>query len=144
MVVPRRDAVNEPKSGVGGWLALLCLLLIVWRPVTLAVSTASSMSSLGFRGLSMAVVVVAQLMVAGVGVSAGLALLNRRRGADAFARWSLFLAAAMDVFVYSTSFLPNRRMPGTTPFYIAASLAYHGAWIAYLTLSRRVQRTFSV
>ncbi|HVH27019.1 MAG TPA: DUF2569 family protein [Vicinamibacterales bacterium] len=142
MVVPRHDEVNEPGMGIGGWLALLCLLLLVWRPLNLAVATAGSLGSLTFRGLPMAVVVVAQLLVTGVGVAAGLALMNRRRGAATFAMWSLILSACMDVFVYSTSFLPNRRMPGTTPAFIAASLIYHGVWIAYLSRSKRVRNTF--
>jgi hypothetical protein len=144
MVVPRPDRVNEAKSGIGGWLALLCLLLLVWRPVTLAVSTARSLGSLSLRGLPMGLVVVAQLAVAGIGVSAGLALVNRRRGADVFAVWALGLSAAMDLFVYSTSFLPNRRMPGTTPLFVAASVVYHGVWIAYLLRSSRVRNTFNV
>ena len=142
MVVPRHGEVNESGGGGGGWLALLCLLLVAWRPLNLAITTARSLSSLSLRGLPMAVVVVAQLMVTGVGVSAGLALMNRRRGAVTFAVWALALSAAMDLFVYSTSFLPSSRMPGTTPLFAAASLAYHGGWIAYLFYSKRVRRTF--
>ena len=42
MVVPQRGEVNEQThetpSGIGGWLALLCLLLLVWQPLTLALS----------------------------------------------------------------------------------------------------------
>jgi hypothetical protein len=143
MVALREHEVNERKTGVGGWLALLCLLLLVWRPLNLAVITARSLGSLSFRGLPMALVVFAQLLVAGIGVSAGLALMNRRRGAPTFATWSLILSAVMDLFVYSTPFLPNRRMPGTTPVFVAASLVYHGIWIAYLVRSKRVRATFS-
>jgi uncharacterized protein DUF2569 len=145
MVVPGDEEVNEvtdPSPGIGGWLALLCLLLLVWRPLNLAIVTAGTLGSLTFRGLPMALVVVAQLLVTGMGVSAGLALINRSRGAARFAMWSLILSACMDVFVYSTSFLPNRRMPGTTPAFIAASLIYHGVWIAYLSRSKRVRNTF--
>jgi len=38
----------------GGWLALLCLLLLVWQPLTLALSIARSLTSLTIRGLPMA------------------------------------------------------------------------------------------
>ena len=146
MVVRPRDEVNEQTretpSGVGGWLALLCLLLLVWQPLTLALRTARSISSLQLRGMPMATVVVAQLMVTGIGVAAGLALLGLRRGADTFAKWSLLLSAGMDLFVYTTPFLPNNRLPGTTPLFALASLTYYVIWIAYLSRSKRVQSTF--
>ena len=82
-------------------------------------------------------------MVAGIGVGAGLALLGSRRGAVTFAKYSLLLSAGMDHFVYSTPFVPNNRLPGTTPFFVSASLTYYAIWIAYLSRSKRVRNTFS-
>jgi hypothetical protein len=143
MVVPRREPVNDMKSGIGGWLLLLCLLLLVGHPAVLAISAARSLGSLSIRGLPVALVVVGQLIVAGIGVGAGLALLGCRCGAAAFARISLALSAAMDLFVYTTPFLPNNRLPGTTPLFVIASLTYYAIWIAYLFRSRRVHNTFS-
>ncbi len=55
---------------------------------------------------------------------------------------ALALSAAMDLIVYTTSIVPNNRLPGTTPFYIAWSLVLHGVWGLYLLRSRRVRRTF--
>ena len=144
MVVPPRTGVNEvvQPDDVGGWLLLLCLLLLIGQPVSLAVSATRSLGALPVRGLPLALVVVGQLLVAGVGVAAGLALLGRRRGAVSLAKWSLLLSAAMDQFVYATPFLPNNRLPGTTPLYAAASLAYYALWLEYLLRSKRVRRTF--
>jgi hypothetical protein len=146
MVVPRRDMVNEEaasgKSGVAGWLLLLCLLLLVGQPVSLAIGAARLLGSLAMRGLTLALVIVGQLMVAGIGVGAGLALLGSRRGATTFAKWSLVLSAGMDLFVYSTPFVPNNRLPGTTPLFLIASLTYYAIWIAYLSRSKRVRNTF--
>lgn len=148
MVVPPRDRVNDEAdqvdkmpSGVGGWLLLLCLLLLVGQPINLAIGAARALGALPMRGLPLALVVLGQLMVAGIGVAAGLALLGCRRGAATFARWSLALSAAMDLFVYATPFLPNNRLPGTTPLFAIASLAYSTAWIAYLSRSKRVRNT---
>lgn len=121
---------------------MLCLLLLVGQPVSLAVSAARSLGALPTKGLPLALVVIGQLSVAGVGVAAGLALLGRRRGAVALAKWSLLLSAAMDQFVYATPFLPNNRYPGTTPVFAAASLAYYAVWLEYLLRSKRVRRTF--
>jgi hypothetical protein len=147
MVAPRQDAVNGEieyaAKGIGGWLLLLCLLLLVGHPIVLAFSAARALASLAMRGMPVAVVVIAELVVAGIGVAAGLALLGGHRGAATFARWSLALSAAMDLFVYTTPFLPNNRRPGTTPLFIAASAAYYATWIVYLSRSKRVRHTFS-
>jgi hypothetical protein len=150
MVAPRSPGVNAVKdeagnspSGVGGWLLLLCLLLLVGQPINLAISAARALGALPMRGLPLALVVVGQLMVAGIGVGAGLALLGCRRGAATFARWSLLLSAGMDLFVYSTPFVPNNRLPGTTPLFVIASLAYYAIWMAYLSRSKRVRNTSS-
>lgn len=155
MVVPRGPGVNdvneadgvntqidERSSGVGGWLLLLCLLLLVGQPINLAIGAARALGALPMRGLPLALVVLGQLMVAGIGVGAGLALLGCRRGAATFAKWSLLLSAGMDFFVYTTPFVPNNRFPGTTPLFVIASLVYYAIWIAYLSRSKRVRQTF--
>ena len=116
MVVPRGSGVN----GVGGWLLLLCLLLLVGHPINLAIGAARALGALPMRGLPLALVVVGQLMVAGIGVGAGLVLFQGRRGAATFAKWSLILSAGMDLFAYTTPFLPNNRLPGTTPIFVIA------------------------
>src|SRR5437660_745940 len=132
MVVPRDPPVNE-MTGVGGWLLLLCLLLLVGQPINLAVGSARALGALPMRGLPLALVVLGQLTVAGIGVGAGLALLGCRRGAATLAKWSLLLSAGMDLFVYTAPFLPNNRLPGTTPLFVIASLTYYAIWIAYLS-----------
>jgi len=139
----RHDRVDRMTSGVGGWLLLLCLMLLVGQPLNLAIGAARALGALPMRGLPLALVVVGQLMVAGIGVGAGLALLGCRRGAATFAKWSLLLSAGMDLFVYTTPFLPNNRLPGTTPIFIVASLTYYAIWIAYLSRSKRVRNTFN-
>ena len=144
MVVPQGDGVDNIPRGVGGWLLLLCLLLLVGQPINLAIGAARALGSLPMRGLPLALVIIGQLIVAGIGVGAGLALLGGRRGASTFATWSLFLSAGMDLFVYTTPFVPNNRLPGTTPLFVIASLAYYGVWIAYLSRSTRVKNTFGL
>jgi hypothetical protein len=136
------DGIGQMPSGIGGWLLLLCLLLLVGQPLNLGIGAARALGALPMRGMPLALVLLGQLMVAGVGVGAGLALLGSRRGAPTFAKWSLLLSAGMDLFAYTTPFLPNNRLPGTTPLFIAASLAYYGVWIAYLSRSKRVRNTF--
>jgi uncharacterized protein DUF2569 len=154
MVAPRGGEVNEtarqrgaaPEGGgargVGGWLLLLCALLLLGQPLSVAIASAHALDSLAMRGTPLALALLARMMVAGVGIAAGMALAGGRRGAPAFATASLALSAAMDLFAYTTRYLPNNRPPGTTPYFIAAALAYYAIWIAYLFRSDRVRNTF--
>ena len=131
----------SPK-GVGGWLLVLCALLLVWQPVSLGFVASGVFDAVAVRGLSLALVLLLRLAVTALGIAAGLALAGGRPYAVAIAKWSLTASAAVDVFVYLTPFFPNNRFPGDTPFYVAWSLAYNGAWLMYLFRSRRVRSTF--
>ena len=146
MVFPASERVNDSgdqqKQGIRGWLLLLCLLLLVGHPVSLALGLSAALGALPIRGLSLALVIVARILVAAVGIGAGIALLGVRPGAVRLAQWSLGLSAAMDTFVDTTSFYPRNRLPGTTPLVVAASLAYYTIWLVYLVRSRRVRHTY--
>ena len=108
---------------VRGWLLLLCVLLLVWQPFSLSLTTA---------------VLVARLFAAALGIAAGLSLLQRKPGAVTIARASLIVSAAVDIFVYATPWFPSNRPPGDAAFILAGSLAYYAAWLAYLARSKRV------
>ena len=90
-----------------------------------------------------ALILILRLMVIGFGMAAGRALQTVQPGAVTLARAALLASAATDVFVYTTPFFPNNRPPGDTPLYVAATLAYHGAWLVYLMRSRRVHATYA-
>jgi hypothetical protein len=136
------DSARDEPSGIGGWLLLLCLLLLVWRPVSSALVGSQALSALSVRGPSLAVALAALTLVTAFGVAAGIALLARRGPAVGMAIAALLLSAALDLVIYTTSYFPSNRMPGDDFFYVAASLIYHGAWLAYLFGSRRVRNTF--
>ena len=133
---------QDAPRRVGGWLLVLCRLLIVLHPLSLAVTASNVMNALFLRGAPVAIVLLMRLAVVAFGVAAGRMLQNVRPGAIELARVALLASAALDVFVYTTPFFPSNRMPGDTTFYVIASLAYHGAWIAYLARSKRVRATF--
>jgi len=130
------------RVGIGGWLLLLCRLLIVFHPLSLAVTASNVLNAMFVRGASVAIVLILRLVVVAFGVAAGRALQTLRPDAVRFARLALLMSAATDVFVYTTPFFPSNRLPGDTTYYVAASLAYHGAWLAYLARSKRVRMTF--
>jgi hypothetical protein len=132
------------KSGVGGWLLVLCLLLLIWQPISLGLVASSVLDSLASGGLPAVLILLTRLLVTGFGIGAGLALLGRRPGAVTLAKVSLALSAATDVLVYTTPFFPSNRAPGETPLYLAVSLTYSTVWMVYLFRSRRVRETFSI
>ena len=129
-------------SGVRGWLLVLCLLLLVWQPVGLALAASRLVDAIAIRGVGLALVLLLRLLIAALGIAAGIALVGERPYAVAMARLALVASAAGDLFVYLTPYMPNNRVPGDTPYYIAVSLAYSGAWLMYLVRSRRVRNTF--
>jgi hypothetical protein len=140
---PRVTTVSGTRSGVGGWLLVLCGLLIVWQPLSLGLVASGVLDALPVRGLPLALVLMARLLVTAFGIAAGLALLSRRPAAPTMAKVSLAASAAIDVFVYTTHYFPSNRLPGDTPLFIAVSLAYHAIWLTYLFRSKRVRHTFS-
>jgi hypothetical protein len=132
---------HHPRP-VGGWLILLCRLLLVYQPVSLALSASAALNSWPTRGPKVLVAIAIRVVVTGINVAAGLALTNRAPSAVRLAQAALLLSAACDVFILTTSFYPNNRPPGDTPFYVAATLLYHSIWLVYLARSRRVRATY--
>ena len=127
---------------MGGWLVLLCRLLLVYQPLSLALSASTALNSFPTRGPGVLVAIAIRVFVTGVNVAAGLALTNRAPSAVRLASIALILSAACDIFILTTSFYPNNRPPGDTPVYVAASLLYHGLWLGYLARSSRVRETY--
>ena len=134
--------MSDDTERVGGWLLLLSRLLVVFHPLSLAVTASGALGALSVRGTTIALILILRLVVVGFGMAAGRALQHLQPGAVTLAKAALVASAATDLFVYSTPYFPNNRMPGDTIYYVAASLAYHGAWLLYLLRSTRVRKTW--
>jgi hypothetical protein len=136
--------INE-RSGhpVRGWLLVLCVLLLAWEPIRFGLVASNALRALSYRGAPLAAILAARVFVTALGVAAGLALVAQRASGVAMAKVALLIGVALDIVVYTTPAMPTNRMPGDTPFYIAASLGYHGAWFAYLLRSKRVRNTYA-
>lgn len=114
----------EPgPRGAGRWLLLLlCLLLIVGQPLSLALIASSLLDAVAARGLPAVLVLLTRVAVTAFGIAAGLALLRGRPAAIAMARISLTASAATDLFVTLTPHFPGNRVPGDEPLHVAVSL----------------------
>src|SRR5262245_30144423 len=129
---------------VRGWLLVLCALLLVWQPLNLGLTMAGLVDELSRRGPGLAMILLARLFAAGLGIAAGLSLFQLKPGAVTLAKASLAFFAIVDVIVYATPYSPNNRPPGDATIILAASLAYYGVWFTYLARSRRVKTTFEM
>jgi hypothetical protein len=129
-------------GGIGGWLLVLILLLLVWQPLSLGLVASRVLGSLALHGLPLALILALRLLVVAFGIAAGLALLGRRTAAVTMAKASLMASAAVDVFVYTTPYFPNSRPPGETTIVLGVSLVYYVVWLLYLMRSKRVRNTF--
>jgi hypothetical protein len=127
---------------VRGWLLILCVLLLVWQPLSQGLTMSELVDRLSLRGPGLAVILLARLLAAGLGIAAGLSLWQVKPGAVTIAKASLVYSALVDVIVYVTPYSPSNRPPRDATIILVASLAYYGLWLAYLLRSKRVKETF--
>jgi hypothetical protein len=140
--LPDYQITRLPDRKIGGWLLVLCGLLLIWQPISTGLVTSSVLDSVAIRGLPAALILILRILVTGFGVGAGLALIGRRPGAVGMAMVSLIASAATDMIVYLTPYFPSHRAPGETPVYVLVSLGYATVWVIYLIRSKRVHATF--
>ena len=107
---------EDAPRAVGGWLLLLCRLLVVFHPLSLAITAAGAMNAVSARGTPVALILVLRLMVVGFGMAAGRALQGLAPGAVTLARAALIASLATDLFIYMTPYFPSNRLPGDTPY----------------------------
>ena len=127
---------------IRGWLLVLCVLLLVWQPVSLALTMSALVDQLSIRGTGLGIVLLARLLAAGLGIAAGLSLFQLKPGALTIAKASLLVSALVDILVYATPYSPNNRPPGDATIVLVVSLAYYAIWFAYLLRSKRAHATY--
>jgi len=111
---------------------VLCGLLLVWQPISLALTMSGLVDELSMRGPGLGIILLARLLGAGLGIAAGLALFQRQPGGVAMAKASLAYSAIVDVVVYVTPYSPNNRPPGDATIILVVSLLYYAVWLVYL------------
>jgi hypothetical protein len=130
---------NTDRVNTGRWLRVLIFLLTIWEPLAFALAAAGAFNAVFVRGLPVVVVLMARLATTALCIAAGRALDNGKPSGPRLARFALLAAWCVTVLVYVTPYFPTNRLPGQTPFYVAAASAYYGGWLAYLGLSKRVR-----
>ena len=127
-----------------GWLFLLCLILTVWNPASLALRLASSVVNLSSTSTPTLLFLAARLVITSIGVAAGISLVMRRPWAVQLAKMALVLFGAEAVVRLSTRVGLSEAPPGTRLPLAIVLVIHNAAWYAYLHKSRRVQALFDL
>ncbi len=60
---------------IGGWLLVLLVLLLVWQPLSLALTAPHAIDELSLRGPGLATILALRILAAGGGIAVDFALL---------------------------------------------------------------------
>jgi hypothetical protein len=122
-----------------GWLFTLCVLLCFWEPANLALSASADIGAIVVGRAGHPLFLVLRLLVAAVGIAAGLAIWNRRARAPALAKIALALSASTAVVRYG--WFPGNVPPGMRLPLALLFVGYNAAWFLYLVRwSARISR----
>ena len=116
---------------------VLALILAVWEPLNLALFVAPVLATIATRGAATAAFLFARLIVAAVGVAAGMSLWRVDPHARRLAGIALILSTAAAAVTFTTTLLPTSIVPGDRWLYLTAVVAFNGAWLAYLATADR-------
>ncbi|MEO7276181.1 MAG: hypothetical protein ABI211_29700 [Vicinamibacterales bacterium] len=121
------------------WLLLLCVVLMVWQPLSFAVEASSSLGTLGMRGAAGAVELVVHGAVAALAVAAGWALWQSSPGGPKLARVAIVAAALVSVQSLYATALPSNVFPSDRLPLAALNVTAAAGWLAYLWRSARIR-----
>jgi hypothetical protein len=121
-----------------GWVGVLCLVLVAWRPLSFAFQLPATLPSLGMRGAAGVVELLFQGSVAAVSVAAARALWGGLPVGPPLAATALVASATAAIQSLYWSVLPHQTVPGDE-LPLAIGVAAHAAgWLIYLARSRRI------
>jgi hypothetical protein len=123
---------------------LLVFILAVWNPASLALHAASTVWSIDTRPALSLVFLGIRLVLAGIGVAAGIALWLRRPGALSLAKLSLVLFGIETAVRLSSRIDVGNTPPGMRLPVAVFVVVHNAAWYLYLQLSRRVRAVYGL
>jgi hypothetical protein len=149
-IVDCYDAIRSPQfapqpavAGVRvvprGWVLVLGVVLLLWRPFDFALELPAVLPSLATRGTLGALELLFHGVVAATAVAAVRALWGPMPSARTFAAIGLIASAAASVQSLYWSVLPHQTMPSDKPLIAGAAIVHALVWLAYLARSRRVR-----
>ena len=114
-----------------GWLLILCVMLCLWEPLGVALAVSAEMSGVTLGHVERAAFLAFRVLVAGVGVAAGIAIWNRQPHALTLAKIALPLSAA--TVIIRLGWFPGNVPPGLRLPRALLLVGYNAAWYAYVS-----------
>lgn len=118
---------------------VLCLALLLWRPLDFVFELLGTLPSLGMRGVVGGIELVLHGAVAMLSVAAVRALSIAMPMGPALAAAALVASAAASVQSLYWSVLPHQTSPGTELPLAALAVTHAAVWLIYLKRSRRIR-----
>lgn len=115
---------------------LLAIILVVWEPLNLAFFVAPVLTTIATRGPATAGLLLARIVIAGVGIAAGMSLWRNDPHARRLASAALILSTLAASITFTTTLLPTNIMPGDQWLYLVAVVLFNGGWLVYLATHR--------
>ncbi len=154
LALTKRGGLRADPAGIGGWLALLIVWMVVLRPVAgvymLSMMQANSLANPAILANSTWLINTSTfwiifLIVAALSIYAGLRLWRDRSPAAVRTAivilWIYSPIAAADLLI-ARAFLEGRVPWPNAALTIAINLVIAAVWTAYLMRSRRVRNTY--
>jgi len=149
-----KDEISK-KTGVGGWLLLLCFALTIGSPLSTLYSLITSYNELSplfdlYPGLKKLLYIDGSLsaVVMFFGIRAGISLWTIKQNAVKIAKnyfWIFMAYSVAAIFLPFLAGLPSEMNGALTQEVIVAfakSLMFFGVWYSYLNVSKRVKATY--
>jgi hypothetical protein len=121
-----------------GWLLLLCLVLLIVEPVSLALAASGRLFDVVGHPDALAIIAV-RVAVAGLGISAGLSLWTARPAGPFMAKVYLVAASALALFSYATPYGGVDLRPGLAGPLTAFLVIQNAMWFVYVSRARQVR-----
>lgn len=115
-------------------LRLLAIILTVWEPLNLALFVSPILDTIATRGWPTAAFLFARIVIAGVGIAAGISLWRDAPHARRLVAVALILSTIAAAITFTTTLLPTNVIPGDQWLYLGAVVVFNGAWLAYLAI----------
>ena len=128
------DFVSQVSRRPSGWLLILCVMLCIWEPLTLALAASAELGAVTLGHIERPAFLTFRVFVAGVGVAAGVAIWNRQMHAFTLAQAALALSAAAAVI--RLTWFPGNVPPGLRLPFALVLVGYNAVWYAYLVFKK--------
>ena len=129
--------------GIGGWLAFLCVTLLILTPIALLTELVIALTTPGMDPTEKGFIIAVDLVVGAFTVVTGLGLVRMWRNALRIAKWYFFISIGLASLATAAFALQPEEATASETVSMVRWLIGSGAWLAYLYRSERVRETYA-